>query len=1412
MKRAILALLFLFSFIVPTTAARLGDLSFAGRQLTAADGLAANSVQDIVQDGDGFVWFATPSGLSRYDGYRFVNFAAWGGGDSNVGNLYDDRARGLLWVHTATYHVACYDRRAARFVDYTGRGDEGKSFRKLLPAPGGVWLYDPHNGARHIVKDGKGNFACTDYTAKGGALWADHVSRIVVDGAGNAWILTNGGLTRIDRAGKAHKLTRGNYTVGNCLDGRLVALAGRDRAEMYDGAGRLQRTIAIPPALGRLSQVFSDIVWQGRWLVFGPGTYAFDFRKGRCEKPANCQVRGGILLESIDGFHFESDAKGGLWLFPPKGDPRELRLMADRRFTFERRRLYSVARAADGLFHIATYGGGLFVYDYPSGSVRHLSASDAQSPLDTDMLLDIVAGDDGTLWVAQETAGVAQLSVSSQQIGTFVQPMPGRKGDWANQVRMVARDADGSITLSTRDNRLHSFNPATGTLAPKGETPSCVYAMLTDRRGRKWVATRSGGLYIDGTHYDRTGTPTRLPSRNLVGMAEDGLGRVWIATAEDGLMLAEDGADGRMRFTQLLRRSINEGRVRQVATDGRGRLWVATNGGLYMADSRSRQMGNGDFRLFATTEGLPFSEVHSLCVARDGALWIGGKGGGVARCSLSADGRRMACRQVTTAQGLASDAVSSLVEDRWGNVWVATESGLSVIYGKELSVKTYMFGQTFARNAYSPCAALSLDDGRLLLGTQDGLAVVTPPRMDAAAQGKAVRLCVTDLLVNGRSLAGDSLAPFAPGHTRELTLAHTDNTLTFLFSNFAYADLRSSAYQHYLEGYDRGWLPASSVARADYANLAPGTYTLHLRSRSGKRWSDEQTLRVTIRQPWHNTWWAWTIYIVVVAAILSYIVRGARERLRLHQQMQVDRQLTEFRLQFFTHIAHEFRTPLAVIQGAVEQLREEGQGQSRTAVQTARRGTRRLLRLVNQLMEFRRVSTGHSRLQVEQGDIVAFVRGIYQDFWNLGQQKEMRLSFTPFERKYTVPFDRRMVETMVYNLLSNAVKYAPQRGEVAVTLRHEAGTLVLAVADNGPGMGEEQLRSLFQPFMRGNVSQGGMGIGLYTAHRMAGQHHGRLVYQRAGEDGGSVFTLTLPDADVYAEEEHKAATATATLAETTPGEAEEPLVRELPPRAYNDVTVAVVEDDPDMMEQVSGVLAQYFHIDKYMSGEAALEGMKEHRPALVVCDVMLPGIDGYEVVRRLRKWEGPRVPVVMLTALDDDAHQLRSYKADADDYMGKPCNFKLLVARCAQLICPTPAPTPVGRGEANKKPLPTGEGTGEGLRLVLTQADKLFKDKMAAHVAQHIADPAFTVDQLAQLMGMGRTKFFAKAKELLGVSPNKYLQNERMRLAADLLADGELTVAEVAYRVGMQDTSYFNKCFKAAYGVPPSKYARAAGE
>ena len=532
--------------------------------------------------------------------------------------------------------------------------------------------------------------------------------------------------------------------------------------------------------------------------------------------------------------------------------------------------------------------------------------------------------------------------------------------------------------------------------------------------------------------------------------------------------------------------------------------------------------------------------------------------------------------------------------------------------------------------------------------------------------------------------------------------------------------------------------------------------------------------------------------------------------------MKIDKQVSEFRASFFTQVAHEFRTPLAIIQGAVDKLYEEGNTQKKP-IQTAKRGVRRLTQLVNQLMEFRKINTGNLRLRVEKGDIVGFVRDIYQDFWNAAQQKELSLTYTPFDKKYETVFDRHILDTITYNLFSNAIKYTPQHGAISIRLKRDGGQLQLIVEDSGPGIDSAREQELFKPFMHGYASQGGMGIGLYTAYRMAQTHKGCLTYRRSESLGGSRFTFSLPDDESsYEAEDYKTVTAI-----EKPKESKEQLeqtILEMQPQALNDHHIAIIEDDTDMLEQIKSEIGVYFIVDSYTDGKSGLDGLLASPPSLLVCDVMLPDMSGYDIVKKIRQQDTLRnIPIIMLTALDDERHQIKGYEAGADDYMVKPCNYHILIARIVQLIkwnrrtesrvqAPDPAEA-TDQGASPHNP-DSQQAEADSTLLITSKADKRLLEKINAIIAQHISDSNFSVDQMAEMMKMGRTKFYGKVKELTGESPNKLLIAERMRLAAQLLEEGELNISEISYRVGIEDASYFNKCFKQHFGMSPSQYKK----
>lgn len=651
-----------------------------------------------------------------------------------------------------------------------------------------------------------------------------------------------------------------------------------------------------------------------------------------------------------------------------------------------------------------------------------------------------------------------------------------------------------------------------------------------------------------------------------------------------------------------------------------------------------------------------------------------------------------------------------------------------------------------------------------------------------------MRAVITDLAINGISIyeaENEQFLTKALNYTREISLPHDKNSLNIHFSNFDYPHIQNAMYQYYLEGIDNTWRPMTSINHAEFSDLNPGSYTLHIRTRIGSnQWSEETLLHITICQPWYNTVWAWCIYLLIIcgAGVLYY--RSWLRNFELNQQIALEKQISDFRINFFTHISHEFRTPLAIIQSAVEKMMTKGEGNaSKNNINTLSRGTKRLQRLINQLMEFRKINTGNMKLNVEKGEIIGFVRAIYNDLYTVAKQKDVTMNFTPWTSNHEMLFDQEKVETIVYNLLSNAVKYTPDKGIISVKLYLENNIVFFSVEDNGPGIKPEREADLFKPFMHGYASKGGMGIGLYTAHQMAEIHKGSLTYERSLDLGGSRFCLALPnDAGKYQPED--------IIEKKAPDDHSidkdeiEMIVKEMTPKAINNVTVMVIEDDPDMLEQIKSELSVYFHVETFMNGKTGYENIRKIKPALLISDIQLP-----EMIAR----------ALQFVAMELKAKQQAEEKAQQEKALGQETTLKENAplekaeqSSCGEVILVKPV-----------KELKKNEPT-----LLMSTLDKKFKDKLEAIVAQHIGDNNFNVDRLAELLSLGRTTVYNRTKSIMGVSPNIYIQNERLRIAAKLLLEGEYTVSEISEKVGFSDSTYFYKCFKNKFGIAPSKYGK----
>ena len=944
-----------------------------------------------------------------------------------------------------------------------------------------------------------------------------------------------------------------------------------------------------------------------------------------------------------------------------------------------------------------------------------------------------------------------------------------------------------------------------------------IYAFRKDKEGKNWMGTREKGLLIDGKSYRHTGDASSLASDKIFCLLPDRRGRMWIGTFGGGLNLAVKGADGTYTFKRFFDKgSYDQKEIRYLFEDKNGWIWMGTSDGLYVfnPDLLSKNP-NAYFAYHAGKGHLHSNEVRFITQDRKGNVWLAMPGSGVAVCAVSGtDYGHLNFTVYGVENGLANEMVQTVVEDKAGRLWIPTEYGLSRFNPKEKTFENFYFSQYILGDAYSENSAVCLNDGRLLLGTNYGLVLVDPYRT-SRTHDKVV-VTYTGLSVNGQVVRpGEQDSPLkgALAYEKEIRLAHDQNTITVDFSTFDYNQDRNVRYSCRLKGYEKDWSSLSPNAFITYRKLSPGTYYLQTKAcTSAGQWSPESVLKIVVEPPVYLTVWAFLFYIVVIGVVVYFVYRNVRDMSRLRDKVKLEEGLTKYKLVFFTNIAHEFRTPLTLIRGSLEKLHRSGrlQGEQASSLRIMDKSVDRLLRLINQLLEFRKMQNNKLALALEKLDVMSLLKEIFDCFKDAAESKRIDYKFCPSFNAYSMYVDKGHVDKMVYNLLSNAFKYTPSDGHITLMAEVDEANKVLriSVKDSGVGVPKEKQAELFNRFMQSEYSGDSFGIGLHLTRELARVHHGGISY-KDNPEGGSIFTITLPlDESVYEKKDFLLKDNTILKEEEAQHRIESELHARiqhkeedttLPSQPLNKRRILLIEDDNDVREFLKGELSVYFEVEAASDGNSGLEMAKKSDVDLIISDVMMPGMNGFEVTKRLKNdFETSHIPIILLTALDNAESHLEGVESGADAYITKPFSPSLLIARVFKLI---------EQREKLKEKF-SKDIKIERPALCTTSKDKEFADRLVRVMNAQIGNSSFSVDMFASMMQMGRTVFFRKVKGVTGYTPNEYIRVMRMKKAAELLTDNSLTVSEVAYKVGVDDPFYFSKCFKQQFGVSPSAYKK----
>jgi signal transduction histidine kinase/DNA-binding response OmpR family regulator len=946
-----------------------------------------------------------------------------------------------------------------------------------------------------------------------------------------------------------------------------------------------------------------------------------------------------------------------------------------------------------------------------------------------------------------------------------------------------------------------------------------------------WFGTVYDGLYLlEKGKFDFLHCQLPVTGQvHVYDIFEDSRGELWVATNK-GLMQRKKGGDPPTRFYQDTNwPGLHETSILCIYEDHKENLWIGTAiqaYGLFRQPPEYR--GTSTFLQYKHDPGddLSLSNDWVWCVQEDpfNNLWIATENG----LNKYIRDKDYFERHINpTDQG--ANFIYDLSGDNNGYLWMATESGL-VRYNPEMDIQnagtTNNYKQFLAHRDIMCYHIYKSQSGKMFVGSvrlgENGYFSFHPDSLFENQQPPPV--VITQFMVHNKVVESDSSIQFK----KQIRLNYNQNFFSFEFAALDYYNPSQNEYAYILHGFDNDWTYSGNQRLARYTKVPPGKYIFQVKgSNSNGYWNEEgASIAISILPPPWKTWWAYSLYGIFLIG-LFYLWRWYDlKRQKLRQELELEhveaeklKELDTMKSRFFANISHEFRTPLTLILGPLEKIRTQITDEAQKDLDIMHRNARRLQILINQLLSLSKLESGQMKLHTREENIVALVNGYIQSFESLAKQKNIDLSFTSLEKKVQLFVDKEKMEKILSNLLSNALKFTGEGGRIEVTVSSQQiedlpGKWVrLIVSDTGRGILPDKLEHIFDRFYQADDSytkdQEGTGIGLALTQELVELHHGKITVE-SESDKGTTLTVLLPLGKEHLKPEEIEDTDSDWDGEFVdwedPGEQivesgiHESLPDEDPEKEGSKPLLLIVEDNDDLRLYIRSYLAKDYSISEAIDGEMGLEKAIKNIPDLVISDVMMPKMDGYQLCRKLKTDERTsHIPVILLTAKASMEDKLEGLETGADDFLIKPFDQQELLLRIKNLIHQRRKLQQLFAGNISS--------IGELSDISITSMDKIFIQKSIEVVEKNISDANFSMEQFGQGMNMSRMQLHRKMRALVDQSPGEFIRTIRLNWAAILLKEKTANIAEIAYDVGFSNPSYFSECFRNQFGKLPSEYS-----
>lgn len=1084
-------------------------------------------------------------------------------------------------------------------------------------------------------------------------------------------------------------------------------------------------------------------------------------------------------------------------------------------------------RYQDQQWHLNTASNTVVETHLPSG-LRKTYSTNPINPwaINDTYISDLYLDDQHILWLGSYSTGVNKTHLTAHPFGYYYHDPKNPNSINENTVNSITEDQERNIWIATRSKGINIIHPngeytslTHDPTSPQTIKSNFIRKVFCDSEGYVWIGTKKGlDRYSPRSKRIEHIEHESLFDITVYGIAEDTRSDIWFATW-NGIFKYNRKKDKLVHFDPSI---LPTRYVWSIHIDREGRIWAGTEGeGIVVLEENGDSLSVIDQLRHQTDDGRTISDnrIYGILQDRSKKIWIC-TGNGLDRYDPATKTILHFSRE---ADGLPKGTISSVTEDNSGFIWVGHKKGISRIDPGCVAIRTFSKQHGLQSNEFAEGAVFrSPHSGKIFFGGNKGVNYFFPDSIKTDSTLAKVVLTELQILnqpvevnqkINGRVVLDKPLYL-----TDGIQLKHGDRSIAIEFAALHYTNPMGNRYAYMLEGFDQEWINTDASQRiATYSNLNPGTYTFKVKAaNSDGVWNETPTtLSIHVAPAWWASDLAYLTYALVFVSLLllSYYYLARYTRLKsdlkyeeiLHQK---ERDLHESKIQFFTNISHEIKTPLSLILAPIQQLGKLANEHPsiKRQLDTIKKNGDALAKIVNQLLDIQRIENGHETLKTETLDIVAFARQIFFGFEELAHEKGIDLVFSAYRHRQTWKFDSDKLEKVFNNLLSNAIKFSHPGGKVRLSIYSTDKHLILQVENSGRPIADTDLEKIFQPFNRGSIDNpSGSGLGLAYTRLLVELHGGDIqASSSASKEYNTTFTVRLPREDSAMDNESLSASGQTVRPPigTHPNEPNT-ISAPLPLQSAEKLetfTLLIVEDNEEMLDYVAQHFSEHYHVLCAKNGKEGLERAQKHIPDLIISDVMMPGMDGIAFTHLLKSEPTTcHIPILLLTARTLEADQIMGLKTGADDYITKPFNLETLSLKVKNQLRYR---TKLQEKFKLKVSVAPSEISPE------SPDEKLLK-KVLQYVEDNISDSDLKVDSICDSIGLSRTQLYRKIKALTGFSMADLVRELRLKRAQQLLKEKKFNITEIAYMVGFSDPDYFRKSFKARFGQSPTEYAKS---